>query len=89
MTTCKLEQNYRSTARILAAANAVIAHNAGRLGKNLRTSKHGGEPVCMYSAYNDMDEARFVARPDRTGPGRGLAARRSRDPVSDERPVAA
>ena len=61
VTTFKLEQNYRSTAKILAAANAVIAHNAGRLGKNLRTSKRGGEPICTYSAYNDVDEARFVA----------------------------
>ena len=61
VTTCRLEQNYRSTARILEAANAVIAHNEGRLGKNLRTSQHGGEPLRVYSAYNDVDEARFVA----------------------------
>ena len=60
VTTFKLEENYRSTAKILAAANAVIANNAGRLGKNLRTSKSGGEPICAYSAYNDIDEARFV-----------------------------
>ena len=60
VTTFKLEENYRSTEKILAAANAVIAHNAGRLGKNLRTSKSGGEPICTYSAYNDLDEARFV-----------------------------
>ena len=60
VTTFKLEENYRSTPKILAAANAVIAHNAGRLGKNLRTSKSGGEPISIYSAYNDLDEARFV-----------------------------
>ena len=60
VTTYKLEENYRSTAKILAAANAVIAHNAGRLGKNLRTSKPGGDPIRTYSAYNDVDEARFV-----------------------------
>ena len=60
VTTFKLEENYRSTPKILAAANAVIANNAGRLGKNLRTSKSGGEPICTYSAYNDLDEARFV-----------------------------
>ena len=60
VTTFKLEENYRSTPKILAAANAVIANNAGRLGKNLRTSKSGGDPVCAYSAYNDLDEARFV-----------------------------
>ena len=61
VTTYKLEENYRSTAKILDAANAVIAHNEGRLGKNLRTSKPGGEPILTYSAYNDVDEARFVA----------------------------
>ena len=60
VTTFKLEQNYRSTAKILDAANAVIANNQGRLGKNLRTSRSGGEPILRYSAYNDLDEARFV-----------------------------
>ena len=60
VTTFKLEENYRSTPKILAAANAVIENNAERLGKNLRTSKSGGEPICTYSAYNDLDEARFV-----------------------------
>ncbi len=56
----RLEQNYRSTQTILAAANAVIAHNHGRLGKELWTSGEEGEPVSLYSAYNEMDEARFV-----------------------------
>ena len=60
VTTFKLEENYRSTRKILDAANAVISNNAGRLGKNLRTSRSGGDPICTYSAYNDLDEARFV-----------------------------
>jgi len=56
----RLEQNYRSTAPILAAANAVIAQNPGRLGKTLWTAQDGGEPVELYAAYNEEDEARFV-----------------------------
>ena len=59
-TTFKLEQNYRSTGTILAAANAVIAHNPERLGKNLWTSGAEGEPIDLYCAYNEVDEARFV-----------------------------
>ncbi|HET6604755.1 MAG TPA: DNA helicase II [Xanthomonadaceae bacterium] len=58
--TLRLEQNYRSTGTILAAANAVIAHNAGRLGKKLWTAGDPGEPVDLYAAYNEIDEARFV-----------------------------
>jgi len=57
----RLEQNYRSTATILKAANAVIAHNAERLGKNLWTDGVEGEPIQVYAAYNEQDEARFVA----------------------------
>lgn len=56
----RLEQNYRSTATILNAANALIAHNAGRMGKNLWTSGAQGEPILVYNAFNDLDEARFV-----------------------------
>jgi len=56
----KLEQNYRSTATILNAANAVIANNAARLGKNLWTEGVEGEPIKIYSAYNERDEADFV-----------------------------
>ncbi len=56
----RLEQNYRSTGAILDAANALIAHNTGRLGKNLWTSGARGEPVRVYSAYNERDEAAFV-----------------------------
>ncbi len=60
VTTVRLEQNYRSTGNILGAANHLIANNAGRLGKNLWTSGSDGEPVYLYSAFNDVDEARFV-----------------------------
>ncbi|MHB8534936.1 MAG: 3'-5' exonuclease, partial [Sulfuricaulis sp.] len=56
----RLEQNYRSTGTILKAANAVIGHNTGRLGKNLWTAGEVGEPIELYTAYTDFDEARFV-----------------------------
>ena len=56
----RLEQNYRSTATILAAANALIAHNQGRMGKNLWTEGAEGAPIQLYTAYNEYDEARFV-----------------------------
>jgi len=56
----RLEQNYRSTATILKAANAVIANNAARMGKQLWTEGHEGEPIQLYTAYNEQDEARFV-----------------------------
>lgn len=57
----RLEQNYRSTATILDAANALITHNASRMGKNLWTSGHRGEKITLYSAFNELEEARFVA----------------------------
>src|SRR5882672_7489000 len=53
----KLEQNYRSTGTILKAANALIANNAGRLGKTLWTSGEDGERVKLYAAFNERDEA--------------------------------
>jgi len=56
----RLEQNYRSTGTILQAANALIAHNSGRLGKNLWTQGGPGEPVRLYAAFNERDEAEFV-----------------------------
>src|SRR5690606_2230261 len=52
--------NYRSSANILDAANAVIAHNPDRLGKRLWTDSGQGETVDLYAAYNEVDEARFV-----------------------------
>ena len=57
----RLEQNYRSTNIILNAANALIDNNKDRLGKNLWTEKLEGEQIVMYQAYNEQDEARFVA----------------------------
>jgi DNA helicase II / ATP-dependent DNA helicase PcrA len=56
----RLEQNYRSTGNILAAANALIANNNGRLGKNLWTAGEQGEHVKLYAAFNERDEADFV-----------------------------
>ena len=57
----RLEQNYRSTNVILNAANALIDNNQDRLGKNLWTEKLEGEQIILYQAYNEQDEARFVA----------------------------
>ena len=59
-TTLRLEQNYRSSANILNAANAVIVHNPDRLGKQLWTDSGEGDPIDLYAAYNEIDEARFV-----------------------------
>lgn len=59
--TIRLEQNYRSTGHILSAANALIANNDNRLGKNLWTDSGNGDPVDVYCAFNELDEARFVA----------------------------
>ncbi|WP_408900527.1 DNA helicase II [Photobacterium piscicola] len=55
-----LEQNYRSTANILNAANELIANNTARMGKNLWTEDGDGEPISLYSAFNELDEARFA-----------------------------
>lgn len=56
----KLEQNYRSHGNILDAANALIQNNDGRLGKNLWTSEGCGEPIRVYNAPTDFDEAAFI-----------------------------
>ncbi len=58
--TVRLEQNYRSTATILNAANAVIGNNHGRLGKELWTAGEDGDPISLYAGFNELDEARFV-----------------------------
>jgi ATP-dependent DNA helicase UvrD/PcrA len=71
----KLEQNYRSTGTILKAANALIAHNAGRLGKTLWTSGEDGERVKLYAAFNERDEADFVVNRIREWVQRGGARR--------------
>jgi DNA helicase-2/ATP-dependent DNA helicase PcrA len=68
----KLEQNYRSTQVILAAANAVIAKNTDRMGKELWTAVKGGEPIRVYAAYNERDEADFVIDRIREHQRRGL-----------------
>ncbi|HDO7804584.1 TPA: DNA helicase II [Legionella pneumophila] len=56
----RLEQNYRSTAMILNAANALILNNSTRMGKELWTAGSEGEKILVYSAFNELDEARFV-----------------------------
>ena len=70
----RLEQNYRSTSTILGAANALIANNPSRLGKNLWTEDSAGEPIRRYTAFNEIDEARFVVeRIRRASQEEGLA----------------
>ncbi len=71
----KLEQNYRSTGTILKAANALISHNAGRLGKTLWTSGGDGEHVKLYAAFNERDEADFVVNRIREWVAHGGARR--------------
>jgi len=56
----RLEQNYRSHGNILDAANAIIRNNSGRLGKNLWTERGAGEPVRVFEAFSDADEARWI-----------------------------
>ena len=56
----KLEQNYRSTGNILKSANALIARNDARMGKELWTEAGDGELISVYSAFNEQDEAYFV-----------------------------
>jgi len=69
----KLEQNYRSHGHILDAANALIRNNATRLGKNLWTSEGRGEPVRVFNAPTDFDEAAFIVDVVRGLVGEGLA----------------
>lgn len=59
--TVRLEQNYRSSAVILSAANAVIAENVDRKGKTLRTDRVGGEPITLVTTSSETDEARWIA----------------------------
>jgi DNA helicase-2/ATP-dependent DNA helicase PcrA len=68
----RLEQNYRSTQVILAAANAVISRNTDRMGKELWTAAKGGEPIRVYAAFNERDEADFVIDRIREHQRRGL-----------------
>lgn len=56
----RLEQNYRSTGNILGGANALITNNTDRMGKELWTDGSDGEPIEIYSAFNETDEARYI-----------------------------
>ena len=69
----RLEQNYRSTAGILKAANALIANKSGRLGKELWTEGGDGEPLNLYAAFNEHDEARYVVETIESALKTGLA----------------
>jgi DNA helicase-2/ATP-dependent DNA helicase PcrA len=69
----KLEQNYRSHGHILTAANTLIAQNAQRLGKSLWTAEGDGEPIRIFEAYSDQDEASFVVDEVRTLNREGVA----------------
>jgi DNA helicase-2/ATP-dependent DNA helicase PcrA len=67
----KLEQNYRSTGTILKAANALIAHNQARIGKELWTESGAGTPILLFSAYNEREEAEFIVERIRSRVARG------------------
>ncbi len=69
----KLEQNYRSSGNILSAANAVIANNQARMGKNLWTEGKQGALIKLYSAFNERDESDFVINRIREWVGQGNA----------------
>jgi len=69
----KLEQNYRSHGHILTAANTLIAQNQHRLGKNLWTAEGVGEPIRIFDAYSDQDEASFVVDEVKTLNREGIA----------------
>jgi len=58
----RLEQNYRSTGRILDAANQVIRHNVNRKPKTLRTDRTGGDVLTLIDTVDETDEARWIAR---------------------------
>ena len=58
----KLEQNYRSTQTIVAAANSLIAHNKSQIPKEIYSKNDLGDPIQVFSAYSDLEEAEIVAR---------------------------
>ncbi len=72
--TIKLEQNYRSTANILDAANQVIAHNAGRKEKALWTESDPGDRIVIYDALDERDEAAYIASMTRRQQDAGVRA---------------
>ena len=69
----KLEQNYRSHGHILDAANALIGHNRRRLGKNLWTAEAKGEPLRVYEAGTDLEEAGFIVEEVKALAAEGVA----------------
>jgi DNA helicase-2/ATP-dependent DNA helicase PcrA len=69
----KLEQNYRSQGQILDAANALINHNSKRLGKDLWTDAGKGEPLRVYEAASDADEAGFILQEVKSLRSEGVA----------------
>ncbi|HSE27479.1 MAG TPA: UvrD-helicase domain-containing protein [Gemmatimonadales bacterium] len=69
--TVRLEENYRSTQVVLDAANAVIAENRGRLGKTLRATRRGGEPITLLAAADERDEAEWIVGELRERAARG------------------
>ncbi len=69
----RLEQNYRSHGNILDAANALISNNDARLGKNLWTDEGKGEPIRLYSAATDSEEASFLLEEVQTLAREGIA----------------
>ena len=69
----RLEQNYRSSKMILNAANALIAHNRNRMGKSLWSEGEMGAPLQLYSAFNEIDEARFIVHTFRSHHQQGLS----------------
>ncbi|WP_338847632.1 UvrD-helicase domain-containing protein [Massilia sp. W12] len=71
----KLEQNYRSHGNILDCANQLIANNSARLGKDLRTDAGHGEPVRIYEAQNDLQEAQWVVEEAKNLIAHGAARR--------------
>jgi DNA helicase-2/ATP-dependent DNA helicase PcrA len=75
--TVRLERNYRSTQRILDAANVVIAENVNRKGKTLRTERTGGERITLVETFDEGDEARWIVEEIETRlrdvPGRGYS----------------
>jgi DNA helicase-2/ATP-dependent DNA helicase PcrA len=69
----KLEQNYRSHGHILDAANALISHNRRRLGKNLWTAEAKGEPLRVFEAATDIEEAGYIVEEVQSLRGEGVA----------------
>jgi DNA helicase-2/ATP-dependent DNA helicase PcrA len=82
-TVVKLEQNYRSTQLILEAAHAVVSHNASRKDKKLWTDNPAGRPISRFEAYNEEEEAEWIARQigDLTGDGGSILTRRADEAV--------